>query len=473
LFSSCWEVHCSLLDIGTDHAHLLPSFGSLSVRIFHNKKLLQISEGSATSFQTHRIVHRDWFLLMIQDYIFFLKRSWPLLMFGMITVFWGNFGQSFFISWYGASFQESLNLTATGYGTAYSMATLASGLLLMSFGAAIDKISLRWFVVICASGLLVATLMLWQVHNLASLVISLFLLRLFGQGLLPHTAITTMARQFSFNRGKAMSIAASGVPIGEIVLPSLAVLLIATFGWQQSWMLVGLSVPLIYLPLALWLLDRGQLQKYTENLNTPGKNHELVAQEQGSRRTLLLDYRFWMALPAILAAPFIVTGIFIHQGFFLPQMGWTPLLFANCFVFYGSFHWLSSIYTGALVDRFSGVQLIKYYPLPMLLGLLVPALTSGHWVAYTLMILLGTSMGSGSPIIGGLWAEVYGTKHLGAIRALVSSLAVISSSASPILFGFLIDRGISGQALFRWLALYVLVAILFSLFSFSARLVSR
>ncbi len=410
---------------------------------------------------------------MIQEYIYFLKRCWPLLIFGMTTVFWGNFGQSFFVSWYGASFQESLDLSATGYGTAYSMATLASGLLLMFFGTAIDKISLRWFVVICASGLLLATLMLWRVSSLSGLIASLFMLRLFGQGLLPHTAVTTMARQFTFNRGKAMSIAASGVPIGEIVLPSLAVLLIATFGWQKSWLLVGVSVPLIYLPIALWLLERGQLEKYTENLITAGKNHKLVAQEQGSRRTLLLDYRFWMALPAILAAPFIVTGIFIHQAFFLPQMGWTPLLFANCFVFYGSFHWLSSIYTGALVDRFSGVQLIKYYPLPMLLGLLVPIMVSGNWAAYALMILLGTSMGSSSPIIGGLWAEVYGTKHLGAIRALVSSMAVISSSASPVLFGFLIDGDISGQALFRWLALYVLIAMLFSLFSFSTRQISR
>jgi len=390
-------------------------------------------------------------------------------MFGTITVFWGNFGQSFFVSWYGASFQNSLNLTATGYGTAYSLATLASGLLLMWFGATIDKISLRWFVTINGLGLLIATLMLWQVKSLSGLIVSLFLLRLFGQGLLPHTAITTMAREFSLNRGKAVSIATSGVPIGEILLPSLALFLIATFGWQKSWLIVGLSVPLLYLPCAQWLISRSRQQKYTEKSSSPQKNSKQTIVVQGSRRTLLSDYRFWLTLPAVLAAPFIVTGIFIHQAFFLPQMGWTPQLFAASFVFYGSAHWLSAMYTGALVDRFSGVQLLKFYPLPMLLGLLIPAITSGNWVAYMLMISLGTSIGSSSPILGALWAEVYGTKHLGAIRALITSLAIISSSASPILFGFLIDRGISGQGLFIWLTLYVLVAILLSLFSFSAK----
>ncbi|MGB3209793.1 MAG: MFS transporter [Desulforhopalus sp.] len=406
---------------------------------------------------------------MIQEYISFFRRCWPLLFFGIATVFWGNFGQSFFISWYGASFQQSLHLSATGYGSAYSMATLASGLLLMWVGAAIDRVSLRWFVAFAALGLLTATLMLWQISSLAGLVISLFMLRFFGQGLLPHTAITTMTREFSLHRGKAVSIASTGVPLGEIVLPSLAVFLIATFGWQKSWLIIGFSVPLVYLPSALWLLKRGCQLQYNEETGAPNKKTGWIQEKQGSRRTLLKDYRFWFALPAILAAPFIITGIFIHQGFFLPQMGWTPLLFASCFVFYGSSHWLSAMYTGALVDRFSGVQLFKFYPLPMLLGLLIPAVTSGDWTAYTLMIFLGSSIGSGSPIISALWAEVYGTTHLGAIRALISSLAVISTSASPVLFGILIDGDTSGQAIFMWLAVYVLVAILLSLFSFSAK----
>jgi MFS family permease len=390
-------------------------------------------------------------------------------MFGTATVFWGNFGQSFFISWYGASFQASLNLSATGYGSAYSLATLASGLLLMFLGAAIDRISLRWFVAFGALGLFVAALLLWQVSSLTELVIGLFMLRFFGQGLLPHTAITTMAREFSINRGKAVSIAASGIPIGEILLPSLAVLLIATFGWQRSWLVIGLSVPLLYLPFAQWVLSQSGQAKYAEANITSGNTSKGTTFIQGSRRTLLKDYRFWLALPAILAAPFIITGIFIHQGFFLPQMNWTPILFASCFVFYGCSHWLSSMCSGSLVDRFSGVQLFKFYPLPMLLGLLVPTVFSGNWTAYIFMILLGTSIGSGSPVISALWAEIYGTQHLGAIRALVSSLAIISTSASPILFGILIDGGISGQTLFLWLVLYVLVAIVLSFFSFSAK----
>jgi len=335
--------------------------------------------------------------------------------------------------------------------------------------AAIDKISLRWFVTFSAFGLLAAMLVLWRTSSIGGLLAGLFLLRFCGQGLLPHTAITTMTREFTVHRGKAVSIAASGVPLGEIILPSLAVFLIATFGWQKSWLVIGLSIPLLYLPAILWLLDQSRQAQHSEEITTQHKNQRRAIWEQGTRSTLLKDHRFWLALPAILAAPFIITGLFIHQGFFLPEMGWTPLLFAGCFVFYGISHWLSSMFTGALVDRFSGVELLKFYPLPMLLGLAIAALISGNWVAYALMILVGASIGAGNPIISALWAEAYGTRHLGAIRALVSALAVLSTSISPLLFGLLIDGGISGQTLFLWLTVYVLLAIGCSLFSFSAK----
>ena len=168
-----------------------------------------------------------------------------MLIFGMMTVFMGNFGQSFFVSWFGSSFQESLGLSATSYGTAYSMATLASGLLLMWVGGSIDKVSLEKFIVFCTLGLSLAALTLWQANNLTTLVIGLFLLRFFGQGLFPHTAITTMMKEFSVNLGKGLSFSTTGVPLGEIILPSIAVFLITQFGWQKSWLVIDLSVPLL------------------------------------------------------------------------------------------------------------------------------------------------------------------------------------------------------------------------------------
>ena len=403
---------------------------------------------------------------MIQEYLHFSKRCWPLLFFGVITIFWGNFGQSFFISWYGASFQESLNLSATEYGTAYSTATLISGLLIMWVGSLIDRVSINKFIIFCSLGLTAACIMLYTASNLGWLIAALFMLRFFGQGLLPHTGVTTMVKEFSINRGKAVSIATTGVPLGEIILPTLAVLLIASLGWQKSWLVIAISVPIIFLPLALWSVNLGRKEKYRE-AEVPQVEKDINSIPSGSRKTLLTDHRFWLALPVILAAPFIVTGIFIHQAFILPEFGWTPQLFATCFVIYGITHWISSMYAGALVDRFSGTQLLKFFPLPMLLGLFLPFFFSGDWVAMGLLFFIGLTLGPSSPVINGLWAENYGTENLGGIRAMLASFMVISTAISPIMLGYLIDLGITARLLFLGLALYVVVASILACFSYS------
>jgi MFS family permease len=384
-----------------------------------------------------------------------------MLAFGFLTVFWGNFGQSFFISWYGASIQNQLNLSAMAYGSAYSLATFISGLFIMAFGGAIDVIKLKYFVVITSIGLFIAALSMWQISNLFSLVVSLFLLRFFGQGLLPHTSSIAMARYFSINRGKALSIASNGVPVGEIILPLLAVLLISLYGWQLSWLLISLSVPLLFLPTALWLLSK------SHEPETLALTKSVTADnEDSTRRTLLADSRFWLAVPLLLMGPFVITGIFIHQGFILEQKGWSLTFFALTFTIYGIVHWLASIISGAMVDRFTARKLFSLTGIPFAVALLFSCYFEGGWVAIMLMAFLGAGIGITSPVFGALWAEVYGTKSLGSIRSLVTSMVIISTSLSPILLGFFIDHQASGNQILFALACYAIVATALSLFAY-------
>ena len=46
-----------------------------------------------------------------------------------------------------------------------------------------------------------------------------------------------------------------------------------------------------------------------------------------------------------------------------------------------------------------------------------------------------------------MWAAVYGLAHLGAIRALGASLTVVSSALGPAVMGWLIDDGVSMEAI--------------------------
>lgn len=400
----------------------------------------------------------------MRRYLQFVADYWPMLAFGFLTIFWGNFGQSFFVSWYGAAIQSSLNISATTYGTIYSLATLGSGLSIMALGGVIDRWPLRRFVIAVAAGLTVAALLLWQVQHIVTLLLGFFLVRLCGQGLLPHTAQTTMARQFDANRGKALSISASGVPFGEVILPMMVVALIISFGWRNSWLVVALSIPLVYLPVAIALLHlaqkRGQFR--------PLEELEIIHPNQpaAGRREMLRDRRFWFAFPALMAGPFVVTGVFIQQGFILEQKSWSPAWFASCFVVYGALHWLSSMASGVLVDRFSAQRVLPFTVAPLAVAMFVAAGFEGNWVAMVMMALMGTTIGAVSPATGALWAEVYGTAKLGSIRSLVTSLMVLTTALAPVVLGAFIDGGKSGADVLTILGVGVSVAVVLVFFSY-------
>jgi MFS family permease len=399
----------------------------------------------------------------VSGYFRFINQNWPLLGFGFLTMFWGNLGQSFFLSWYGAEIQRSLELGASEYGLLYALATLCSALVIMAAGGMIDRLPLSVFTAGIALLLMLAAVVMSQVSSSASLALAFFLLRLTGQGMMPHISQTTMARYFDVGRGKAISLASCGVPVGEVLLPMLAVALIAVFGWQYSWLVLAASIPLVYLPLAGWLLRRSRGQRDRYNF---AKQNVARMPVQGGRRRLLKDRRFWLILPAVLSGPVFVTGIFIQQGFILQQKGWSAAWLASCFIAYGALHWACSMLAGTLVDRWGAHRILPFITLPLFLSLLCLALLDSQWSALLFMLLLGVAMGVTQPVVAALWAELYGTQSIGAVRSLTTSLMILSSASAPWLFGVLIDRGASDTDLFGGSALIVLLAGLLVLMAF-------
>jgi MFS family permease len=402
----------------------------------------------------------------LTGYLGFMRQHWALLGFGFTAVFWGNFGQSFFVAWFGADIQRTLGLSASEYGSAYSLATLVSAATVVWAGGLIDRVSLRTYAVAVALGLAVALTVLSQANGLLTLLLGFYLLRLFGQSLLPHGGMTSMSRYFVAERGRAISIAMSGVPLGEIVLPLMAVAMIAAIGWQASFGLIAVAAVLVLIPFMLWLLSRSELP--LTPVATGEKAAASLAGEMpgAGRREMLHDYRFWLALPGLMANPFLITGVFIHQNFLVVDKGWSLSWLATCFVVYGAVHWLSSLVSGVLVDRFKGPRLVGVFLLPMLLSMLVAALMSGDIAALLMLALLGMSAGSSPPITGSLWPEIYGTRKLGAIRSMMMAVMVLATAISPVLFGYFIDNGVDAFALFGACAVYVFIASLMMMASY-------
>lgn len=370
-------------------------------------------------------------------YLAFVRKERRLLSFAVSFTFFSSFGQTFLISLFVPYFLTAFELSNATFGSLYSAATLTSAVALPWLGQWIDRIPLRQYSMYVAIGLLIASLVMAVSWHISMLFVGLILLRLSGQGLSGHTAQTTMARYSDQLRGKALSISGIGYPLGEAVLPSIIAGLLVLLHWRTTWALIALVIGIFFIPV-LWFLIRKEKTAVDEEIIEDDKPS---ASDQ--YKVLLTDPRTLFVIPAILMPPFWVTGLFLYQVSAADQLGWSAALIASAFLAFAVMRIATGLFSGPIIDRFSAKSIFPFLLIPMIIGLLVGYLFSGGWAAFVYLGLIGATMGFSSTIKSALWAEMYGTKVIGTVQSIFSSLMVFSTALSPFLVGWLLDQSVS------------------------------
>ena len=395
------------------------------------------------------------------SYFRFILRNRSFLSFGLLMMFSSSFGQTYFISLFGAEIRNEFGLSHGDVGLMYSVATFASGMTLIWLGRKIDHVDLRVYSLAACGGMIFATLFISLIPGGVFLYLAFYLLRLTGQGLLSHIAVTSMARYFDRDRGKAISIAAMGLPVGEAALPIIVVTLIATVGWRGTWQTATVFIVVVLVPATLLLLrgHRARHDAWAEaTTKAQAASDSGTGQRQWTLGEALRDVRFWFIIPAALAPGFVMTGMFFHQVHLADAKGWSLAWLATTFVGYAIAVVVTSMLTGPLVDRFRASQLLPFYLPPLGVAMLILVLFDHPGSALAYMIAAGVTIGAGHTIVMSMWAEVYGTAHLGAIRSIVQALMVAISALSPFVFGELFDIGVTIETVAGACLIYVLIS---------------
>ena len=183
----------------------------------------------------------------------FNSLSLKVIIFGFIFTFFSSFGQSFFLGLFNSSIRETLSITHGQFGSIYASATLCSSFLLIWVGKKIDDVNILKFAIFVAVLLSFACLFFSQVSSILLLFIAIFLMRFSGQGMMSHTASTTISRYFTKTRGRALSITWFGLSSAEFILPVLMVYLLSIIYWKNLWLIFAIIV-LVVLPLASFFL---------------------------------------------------------------------------------------------------------------------------------------------------------------------------------------------------------------------------
>ncbi len=376
-------------------------------------------------------------------YLSFAAGHRRFLSFGFVLAFASSFGQTFFIGLFGPDIQQAFDLSKTEWAGIYMVATLASAAVFTWTGKLIDHMDLRLYSLLVCGLLALACFGLALINSLVMLILVIFLLRQAGQGLASHVAVTSMARYFEAGRGRAIALASLGFAAGEALLPIVVVLVIAAIGWRWAYAGVGLIIALVFLPAVAWLLadHPARHQAYLQSLQA--QNDAGNAHGQGwTRRTVLRDPRFLMVLPGVVAPPLILTALFFHHLTLADAKNWSYAWITGSYGIYAGAGIVASLVAGRLVDRFGAASVLPFMLPPLAAGLLLIAWLDAPWVAWPYLCLLGISTGLLVAPASALWAELYGSANLGAIRSLVTALNVFASALGPVILGGLMDRGL-------------------------------
>ena len=367
----------------------------------------------------------------------FNSLKFKVIFFGFIFTFFSSFGQSYFLGLFNSSIRETLSITHGQFGSIYASATLCSSILLIWVGKKIDDVNVFKFALFVTILLSFACFFFSKISSVLLLFIAIFLMRFSGQGMMSHTASTTISRYFTKTRGRALSISWFGLSSAEFILPVLMVYLLTLIDWQNLWLIFSITV-LVILPIASFLLIKNL---NLDSRETQNENIKEVEIKQWRRRDVIKDYRFYIISLNMLAMPWIFTGFAVFQSFVQTSKGWGPYVIAQSFMSYSILSVVTLFISGFLIDKFTSRKLLIFMNIPLLLSVIVLYYFDSPITAFVFLGLVGISNGFANILGSSTWAELYGVKYIGSIKALTTALMVFATAFGTALFGFLIDIG--------------------------------
>ena len=382
--------------------------------------------------------------------------SFKVILFGFIFTFFSSFGQSFFLGLFNAPIRNELGISHGQFGNIYATATICSSLLLIWVGKKIDDyriLNYSFFVIFL---LFLSALFFSFINSIYFLALGIFLMRFSGQGLMSHTSTTTISRFFERTRGKALSTAWFGLSTAEFILPVFVTYLLVIYSWRSVWQGIAILV-ILFLPLVILNTIKSiQLDSREENKNKDIKKIEI---KSWRRRDVIKDYRFYIVSLNMLAMPWIATGVFVYQSFISDSKMWATYTIPKAFMVYSITSIVTLFISGFLVDKFTGRKLILFMNIPLLLAMFILFQFNYEIFAYIFLGLIGVSNGLANILGSSTWAEIYGVKFIGSIKALTTAFMVFSTAFGTAVFGLLIDNGFTIENIALTAAIYIIISL--------------
>ncbi|AZV80281.1 MFS transporter [Parasedimentitalea marina] len=383
----------------------------------------------------------------------FLRENIRWLSAGVLLTFLSSFGQTYFISLFAGEIREVFQISHGQWGGIYAVGTTASAIAMVWAGGLTDRFRARSIGAIIL-GLLAGACLFMALNPVWWLLpLVIFCLRFTGQGMTSHVALVAMSRWFIASRGKALSVATLGFAVGQAVLPLIFVALMAVYDWRLLWgsaaVLVVCGVPILRTLL--------RTERTPHSMAQSNQSLGMLAQHWTRNQTFRHPL-FWFMVPALLGPSAFGTAFFFHQVHFADVKQLPHVELVSMFPFFILVGTVAMVLSGWALDKIGTSRLIPWYQLPLVVAFVIFAFADTYSDMLLGFFFLALTTGANSTLPNAFWAEFFGTRHLGSIKAMAAAVMVLGSAIGPGITGLGIDLGVGIETQFLWVAGYFVCA---------------
>ena len=360
---------------------------------------------------------------------------------------------AFFIS----PISDDLGIGRSTVAWALTFRIAVAGLAAPFMGPLIDNYGARWLGTVAGIYTGITLIGLYFVDSVWSLYLMFALSGLMGFGAPGGSLLISVpvAKWFVVKRGRAMAIAIAGAPLGTVIGIFVAQMLIDNVGWRGAWLVFGVGVWGVMVPLFAIFMRRipedlglhpdGAVTEVTTN--SQGKSKLLEFQDASKRevdwplRLVLRAPVMWMLVVAFGINQFVGSGTLVHRVGSFEAEGLSDSLIGVGIAVEPLTFLVMALLFGLIIER-AVPRLIGALGLTLMVISVLPMLFFVDGQTYFIFIhsvLWGAGAGAGMNFMNVVWPSYFGRKHLGSIRGFILPITIITGGLGPPMFGYIID----------------------------------
>jgi len=287
-----------------------------------------------------------------------------------------------------------------------------------------------------------------------------------GIGMAAHdiSTLTTVTRWFIKHRGLMSGIVKSGAGVGQVIVPTVATILLVNFGWRTACLTIGITALIII--SAVSQVFRRDPQSY--GLKPLGQSSNNVKPKEESSSGFLLSevvYQraFWTICFCKFSDMFCLFTIVIHIVPHGIDEGLSRSAAVAVLSTIGASSIIGRISLGMICDRIGIWKSLLICFLLLLTGLIVIQLSKQPMLLFLFAPIYGIGHGGFFAIAAPSVGHYFGTRAHGAIFGVVIFIGTLGGTIGPLLSGYFYDLKGNYEIAFRVLSGFAILGCVLAL----------